>query len=155
MHTMPTDPLIEQQTCVHAGWKKAVAVALVLTILQLTVIPPGWAQQMDEDTTQSTASQFGLGVSSFFLTIPYGLAKVVYAMMGGIIGGFTYALTGGNEGAAKAVWDTSLRGTYVITPDHLNGDKAVRFLGVPGESDGSALAPPSAEPVPAMPGPAK
>lgn len=152
MHTTPTDPLIEQRTCVHAGWKKAVAVGLTLTILQLAVIPPGWAQQQDEDATQSTASQFGLGVSSFFLTIPYGVAKVVYAMMGGIIGGFTYALTGGNEGAAKAVWDTSLRGTYVITPDHLKGDKAVRFLGVPGESDGSA---PPAEPVPAMPEPTK
>ena len=151
MHTMPTDPLIEQRTCVHAGWKKAVAVGLTLTILQLAVIPPGWAQQQDEDATQSTASQFGLGISSFFLTIPYGLAKVVYATLGGIMGGFTYALTGGNEGAAKAVWDSSLRGTYVITPDHLKGDKAVRFLGVPGESDGAA----PAEPVPAMSGPAK
>lgn len=152
MHTKPTDPLIEQRTCVHAGWKKAVAVALTLTILQLTVIQPGWAEQMDEDPTQTTASQFGLGVSSFFLTIPYGLAKVVYATLGGIIGGFTYALTAGNERAAKAVWDTSLRGTYVITPDHLKGDKAVRFLGVPGESDGSAL---PAETVPAMPEPTK
>lgn len=152
MHTKPTDPLIEQRTCVHAGWKKAVAVALTLTILQLAVIPPGWAQQQDEDPTQSTASQFGLGVSSFFVTIPYGLAKVVYATLGGIIGGFTYALTGGNERAAKDVWDTSLRGTYVITPDHLTGDKAVRFLGVSGESDGAA---PLAEPAPAMPGPTK
>ena len=150
MHTKPTDPLIEQRICVHAGWKKAVAVGLTLTILELAVIQPGWAQQMDEDATQSTASQFGLGVSSFFLTIPYGLIKVVYATMGGIIGGFTYALTAGNERAAKAVWDTSLRGTYVITPDHLKGDKAVRFLGVPGESDGSAL---PEETVPAMPEP--
>jgi len=155
LHTKPTDPLIEQRTCIHAGWKKAVAVGLTLTILQLAVIQPGWAQQMDEDPTQTTASQFGLGVSSFFLTIPYGLAKVVYATLGGIIGGFTYALTAGNERAAKAVWDTSLRGTYVITPDHLKGDKAVRFLGVPGESDESALAPPSAETVPAMPEPTK
>ncbi len=152
MHTKPTDPSIEPRICVRAGWKKAVAVALTLTILQLAVIPPAWAQQMDEDPTQTTASQFGLGVSSFFLTIPYGLAKMVYATLGGIIGGFTYALTAGNEQAAKSVWDTSLRGTYVITPDHLQGNKAVRFFGVPGESDGSA---PLAEPVPAMPEPTK
>lgn len=154
MHTKPTDPSIEQRICVHAGWKKAVAVGLTLTltILQLAVIPPVWAQQMDEDPTQSTASQFGLGVSSFFLTIPYGLAKVVYATLGGIIGGFTYALTAGNEQAAKSVWDTSLRGTYVITPDHLKGDKAVRFFGVPGESDEAAL---PAESMPAMPEPTK
>lgn len=152
MHTTPTDPLSQQQTSRQPGWKKTVAVALVLTILQLTVIPPGWAQQQDEDATQSTASQFGLGVSSFFLTIPYGLLKVVYATMGGIIGGFTYALTAGNERAAKAVWDTSLRGTYVITPEHLQGDRGIRFFGVPGESDGAAL---SEEPVPMVPAPAK
>jgi hypothetical protein len=139
VHTKPRDPLIEQRTTRQPGWKKTVAVALTLTILQLAVIQPGWAQQMDEDATQSTASQFGLGAASVFLTIPYGLAKVVYATLGGIIGGFTYALTGGNEGAATAVWDSSLRGTYVITPDHLTGDKAVRFLGVPGESDRAAL----------------
>jgi hypothetical protein len=151
LHTKPTDPSIEQQTYRQPGWKKAVAVALTLTVLQLAVITPGWPQQMDEDPSQSTASQFGLGASSFFLTIPYGLAKVVYATLGGIIGGFTYALTGGNDRAAKAVWDSSLRGTYVITPDHLKGDKAVRFLGVPGESDGAA----AAETVPAMPGPAR
>lgn len=153
MRTMPTDLLIERPASRQPAWKKAVAVAVVLTVLQLTVIPPGWAQQMDEDATQSTASQFGLGVASVFLTIPYGLIKVVYATVGGIIGGFTYALTAGNERAAKAVWDTSLRGTYVITPEHLNGDRSIRFFGVPGESDEAAL--PLEEPVPVMPGPAK
>ena len=147
MHTKPTDPLIEQQTSRQPGWKRTVAVALVLTVLQLAVIPPGWALQQDEEANQSTASQFGLGVSSVFLTIPYGLGKVVYALLGGIRGGFTYALTGGNENAAKAVWDSSLRGTYVITPEHLQGDRAIRFLGVPAESDGGAL--------PAMPEPTK
>lgn len=153
MRTMPTDLLIEQPTSRQPAWKKAVAVALVLTVLQLTVIPPGWAQQTDEDASQGTASQFGLGVASVFLTIPYGLIKVVYATMGGIIGGFTYALTAGNERAAKAVWDTSLRGTYVITPEHLNGDKSIRFFGIPGESDEAAL--PLDEPVPVMPAPTK
>ena len=155
MHTMPTDPLIEQHTSRQPGWKRTVAVALVLTFLQLAVIPPGWAQQMDEDPTQSTASQYGLGVASVFTTIPYGLGKFLFATMGVVFGGFTYVFSAGNEKAAKAVWDTSLRGTYVITPDHLKGDKAVRFFGVPGESDGSALPPPSAEPVPTMPGPTK
>ena len=147
MHMKPTDPLSEQPTSRQPGWKKTVAVALVLTILQLAVIPPGWAQQQDEDATQGTASQFGLGTASVFLTIPYGLSKFLFATLGGIFGGFTYAFSGGNEGAAKAVWNTSMRGTYVITPDHLKGDRAVRFFGVPGESEGSA--PPSAEPMPA------
>lgn len=154
MRTMPRELLIGKQNCLQAGWKKTVAVALVLAILHLAFIPVGWAQERDEDQSQSTASQFGLGTASFFLTIPYGLAKVVYATFGGIIGGFTYALTAGNEGAAKAVWDTSLRGTYVITPEHLKGDKAVRFFGVPPD-EGMAQEQLPLEPAPAVPEPMK
>jgi hypothetical protein len=86
-----------------------------------------------EERREGTATQYGLGTASVFLTIPYGLVKVMFATLGGIFGGFTYAFSGGNEKAAKAVWYTSLRGTYVITPDHLKGDKAVRFFGVPPE----------------------
>src|SRR5207247_10595271 len=106
VRTKARDPLIEHGTPRQPGWKTTVAVGLTLTILQLAVIQPGWAQQQDEDTTQSTASQFGLGVSSFFLTIPYGLTKVVYSPLGWIIGGVAYALTGGSDRGARAGWDS-------------------------------------------------
>ena len=154
MHTMPTETLIGKQNCRQARWKKTVAVALVLAILHLAFIPVGWAQERDEDQSQSTASQFGLGAASVFLTIPYGLAKVVMASLGGIFGGCTYVFSAGNEKAAKAVWDTSLRGTYVITPDHLKGDKAVRFFGVPPD-EGMAQEQLPLEPAPAVPEPMK
>lgn len=116
---------------------RGIALALVLAVLHLSVVPTVWADEApisSEEHQEGTASQFGMGAASFFLTVPYGLVKVVYAALGGIVGGFTYALTGGNEGAAKAVWHTSLRGTYVITPAHLTGDKSVRFFGVPPEA---------------------
>ena len=56
--------------------------------------------------------------------------KVAYAALGGIIGGFAYALTGGDLDTAKTVWKPSFYGTYVITPDHLKGNEPVRFYGV-------------------------
>ena len=74
-------------------------------------------------------------MASVLLSIPYGAVKVAYAIVGGITGGFTYIFTGGNLKAAQSVWDTSLRGTYIITPEHLKGEKPIRFLGVPPEGE--------------------
>jgi hypothetical protein len=135
---------------------KIIAIALVASLLQLPVTSAVFAEETVEERTQSTGEQFGMGAASFFATLPYGIIKVVYATLGGIIGGFTYVLTAGNEKAANAVWDTSLRGTYVITPDHLKGDKPVRFFGVPPEAVAESPEPPASatEPAP-VPTPAK
>jgi hypothetical protein len=131
---------------------KTIAMTLAICVLQFSIVSAGLAQQESsapEERHQDTTSQFGMGAASFFLTIPYGLVKVVYASLGGIVGGFTYALTAGNERAANAVWHTSLRGTYVITPDHLRGDKAVRFFGVPPDTSSTAMAETAIEAAPA------
>jgi hypothetical protein len=138
--------------------RKAIAVTLVVGLLHCSLASAVLAEENTgnvEERTQSTGTQFGLGAASFFLTLPYGIVKVVYATLGGIIGGLTYALTAGNENAANAVWDTSLRGTYVITPDHLKGNKPVRFFGVPADAEAEnaeePVVQPTTEPVPPMP----
>ncbi|HET8580153.1 MAG TPA: hypothetical protein VFL31_04065 [Nitrospiraceae bacterium] len=130
------------------------AVVMVLSMCHLTVIPIAWAQEKEEGSTEATESQGGLGVASVLLSIPYGIAKVVYAGLGAIIGGFAYVLTGFDDKPAKKIWDTSIRGTYLITPDHLKGNKPVRFLGVPPEEEAASEQLP-AEPTPAAPEPPK
>jgi hypothetical protein len=99
----------------------------MLAFSLLIMVPAGWAKEESQDT----ASEAGLGAASVLVSIPYGAVKIAYAILGGITGGFTYVLTGGNLKAAEAVWDTALRGTYIITPDHLRGNKPIRFLGTP------------------------
>ena len=89
---------------------------------------PAPAVQADEDNSE--ASEAGLGVGSVLLTIPYGASKMAYAGLGGIVGGMTWVLTGGNTEAATAIWEPSFYGTYVITPEHLKGNEPVRFMGV-------------------------
>jgi hypothetical protein len=85
--------------------------------------------------------------ASVLSTILYAPFKVAFAIGGGIVGGLAYAFSGGNENAAKSIWTTSLYGTYLITPDHLRGDKPIRFLGV-AESDAPAqTTDPAMEPV--------
>jgi len=154
VHNFQGECLIGTQNSFLAQLRKAVAVVMVLSMCHLTVIPIAWGQGKEEDSTEATESQGGLGVASVLLTIPYGIVKVVYAGLGAIIGGFAYVLTGFDEKPAKKIWDTSLRGTYVITPEHLKGDKPVRFLGVPPEEE-AASQQPSGEPAPMAPEPPK
>ena len=78
----------------------------------------------------SPSNEAALGVGSFFLTLVYTPVKMAYAILGGIIGGFTYGLTGGDLETAQDVWEPSVYGTYIITPDHLKGNEPVRFVGV-------------------------
>ena len=84
-----------------------------------------WANEGDS----SPSNEAVLGLGSGLLTLVYLPAKVGYATLGGIVGGFTYGLTGGNLETAQSVWEPSFYGTYVITPDHLKGNDAVRFFG--------------------------
>ena len=74
-------------------------------------------------------------------TILYFPFKAAFAIGGGIVGGLAYAFSGGNEQAAKSIWDTSLRGTYFISPDHLQGNRPIRFLGVADSDDAPSHAP--------------
>ena len=70
--------------------------------------------------------QVAAGVSTL-LYLPF---KLAFAIGGGVVGGLAYAFSGGNEQAAKSIWTTSIYGTYLITPDHLEGNRPIRFLGV-------------------------
>jgi hypothetical protein len=88
-------------------------------------------------------------VAAGFSTLLYLPLKLAFAIGGGVVGGLAYAFSGGNEQAAKSIWNTSIYGTYIITPDHLQGNRPIRVLGVADpNTDGSAPAP-TPEPTPA------
>jgi hypothetical protein len=93
---------------------------------------------IQSDTVEPFSSKedpsLGLQVGSGVLSILYTPFKVVYAGLGGLMGGLAYLLTAGNEHTAQSVWDASLRGTYWLTPDHLQGNEAIQFKGEPPPS---------------------
>ena len=107
---------------------KKVKGLLVLVVCLLLIA--GGSSMVWAEGEGDVVEQAGLGVASVFLTIPYGSAKIVYAGIGGIVGGATWALTGGNTETAQTVWEPSIYGDYVITPDHILGKKPLRFFGV-------------------------
>ena len=87
------------------------------------------------DTQQGTAYGAGMEAASAAATILYFPFKAAFAIAGGIVGGLAYVFSGLNETTAKSIWVPSTFGTYVITPEHLTGDRPVRFLGMAAESE--------------------
>ncbi|HKT36077.1 MAG TPA: hypothetical protein VJR03_14710 [Nitrospira sp.] len=75
----------------------------------------------------------GLQAASWLATVPYGAAKIVYAVSGGLVGGLAWVMTGGNTDIAKAIWSPTMTGHYIVQPQNLTGDRALHFVG--GSSD--------------------
>lgn len=135
MVTHRKDVPISDQAGLRGGWTRAVALGLMLAFSGALGAPAGWAQTASradrEEAAQGTPSGAGLQAASWLVTVPYGAVKVGFALLGGVVGGLTYALSGGNTEAAESVWTTTMYGTYVLTPEHLKGEKPIRFMGVP------------------------
>ena len=106
--------------------RRSLNVLLCLFAFTCTPVHAAENDQVEEAT---------LGIASALLTIPYAPTKIIYAGLGGIVGGFAWVLTGGDTDAAQTVWETSFYGTYVITPDHLRNNEPVRFFGKPSGRD--------------------
>ena len=125
---------------------KMVAVFLLLALCTITMVPSAWSQEgavpsSSGGTEGGTPSSAGMQVAAGFSTLLYLPLKLAFALGGGIVGGLAYAFSGGNEQAAKSIWDTSLYGTYILTPDHLQGNRPIRFLGVADSNDAPTPAP--------------
>src|SRR5579885_464631 len=71
----------------------------------------------------------GYGAAALFGNLLYIPAKIVYAAGGGLVGGGSYLVTGGNKQVADTIWRSSLGGDYVLTPEMIQGKKPVYFSG--------------------------
>ncbi|MEK6671448.1 MAG: hypothetical protein AABY48_06360 [Nitrospirota bacterium] len=125
---------------------KLVLTFLLLALCTFTMAPTAWSQESTGSaSTVSTeggdTSSAGMQVAAGASTLLYFPLKAAFAISGGIVGGLAYVFSGGNENAAKSIWTTSLYGTYIITPDHLQGNRPIRFLGVADSNDTPAHAP--------------
>lgn len=127
--------------CVLSGFK-LVAVCLFLAFCTVTLVPSAWSQENAPAATGGSAdggnpSSAGLQAAAGISNFVYFPLKLIFAIGGGVVGGFTYVFSGGNEEATKSVWTTSFYGTYILTPDHLQGNRPIRFLGV-ADSNGAS-----------------
>jgi hypothetical protein len=135
-------------------WIRFVAFVIILALSTVTSVGPTWSQDSQpvapapsSDSEGGNPSSAGMQAAAGISTLLYFPFKAAFAIGGAIVGGLAYAFSGGNEQAAKSIWNTSLNGTYVITPEHLRGDRPIRFLGVADTSDTPAVTQPSPEPL--------
>ncbi len=97
-------------------------------------IPSQSHSSLSRPSNLSSPEAAGRQAACWALTIPYGAAKMVYAIGGGIVGGLAWTMTGGNMEAAKSIWIPSMTGDYIIQPQHLTGEKHLYFIGVASEA---------------------
>lgn len=117
-------------------WSNALVLGLVaLCSLAILIVPvsaqeSGSASNVPVSSNDASPSGVGIQAGSALATIIYFPLKLAFAIGGGVVGGLAYGFSGGSEQTAKNIWVPSMYGTYIITPDHLKGDKPIRFLGV-------------------------
>lgn len=116
-------------------FKQLTGVCVLLAFSLIVCLGATGVSLAAEQELSSPTNEAALGIGSALLTVIYFPVKFAYAILGGVVGTFTYGLTGGDLETAKAVWEPSFYGTYVITPDHLKGNEPVRFIGVSAYED--------------------
>jgi hypothetical protein len=77
----------------------------------------------------SAWAEGGIGLACVVTSLFYSTAKVLYAGAGAFTGLAGYALTGGKRDVLDTIINPSLRGDYVITPEHLRGQRRLVFIG--------------------------
>lgn len=93
--------------------RKISTVAFLLFVLGPIAVSPARAE--------GPWKEAGLGVASVLGSAIYSPVKVTYAALGALAGGVTWVATAGNTEVAQSIWEPSLRGDYVVTPQMLGG----------------------------------
>jgi hypothetical protein len=81
-------------------------------------------------------SKFFFGISAAVCTLVYTPLKIVYAVTSMPMGGLVYTFSVGNTEMSERVLRSGTQGSWVITPDHLRGNRSVTFVGAAEEGPG-------------------
>jgi len=68
-------------------------------------------------------------VGSVLASAVYFPAKVAFAAAGAATSGVTYLVTLGKAEPAQTIWHASVDGDYVVTPDMVQGERPIHFVG--------------------------
>ncbi|MFN8625745.1 MAG: hypothetical protein U0587_07165 [Candidatus Binatia bacterium] len=68
-------------------------------------------------------------VGTVLANVVYLPAKVVFAGTGALTSGAAYVLTLGDAEVAHNIWNPTVNGDYVVTPDMIDGEQPVHFVG--------------------------
>lgn len=138
MHSIVVD--LKRKEALHVRLPIVVLIVVIITYCSM-LVAPAWSQSPSTEAQQGTYSGAGMGAASAVATILYFPFKAAFAIGGGIVGGLAYVFSGFSEPTAKSIWVPSILGDYAIFPEHLSGDRPIRFLGVAAENEGTMVTP--------------
>jgi len=109
--------------------------------LALSILLSGTARAEASDS-----EGVGYGIGAALCSIVYGPAKIVYALLGSVVGGAAWAVTGGDASASTPIFESALYGDYVVTPDVLRGERPLEFVGrSPDSASGEKVSSPPSD----------
>ena len=104
----------------------------LLAFVLVVAASPGLAQAQESEPTYENG---GLGAAAALCSLVYGPLKLTSAILGLVVGGLAYPLSGGDADVTMRVINTSVRGDYVVTPSHLRGERPLEFFGRAPEAE--------------------
>ena len=105
-----------------------IAALIILCVYVVMTVPTAYAEDTATDYAVAV-SETGMEAASALATMVYFPAKAAFALGGGIVGGLTYAFTGGDEEATSKIWRASMEGDYMVEPANLTGEDPINFVG--------------------------
>jgi hypothetical protein len=110
-------------TRTRRGAIRRFAVALVCAVALVSAPAAAWADDVE------MAKSAGVGLGSAVASLLYAPAKTAYAFGGLMVGGLAFLFSGGDADVARVVLEPSVMGDYVITTQHLSGERKIEFFG--------------------------
>lgn len=105
------------------GQKFRLGIIALCTALVMAAVPT--AALAD----QPAAEEGGIGVAAAFGSLLYAPTKVAYAVGGTVVGGLAWLFSAGDNDVAIPIWNRAVRGDYVLTPEHVRGERSIQFIG--------------------------
>ncbi|MBM4242694.1 MAG: hypothetical protein FJ148_02620 [Deltaproteobacteria bacterium] len=112
------------------SWKLQRVVAGALVMTPLLFARPTLAAE------EGFLEKAGVGAGTALANVLYIPAKLTYATLGGLIGGFAWVLSLGDTDTAMGVWGPTMGGSYIVTPGMLRGKEPLEFSGETSADDG-------------------
>ncbi len=110
-------------------------------LLVAVTAAPLHAQSTDAASPPSepaVGEELGYGFGSVLANVFYMPAKVTYAGLGLLTGGLGFVLSAGRADVANNIIYPSVKGHYVVTPNHLKGNEPLYFVGAPAPESAPA-----------------
>ena len=119
-------------------WKKAFLYLFLLTALVISLPVQGEAKRFEE---WSLPAKGAIVVPCAFLSVPYFVSKMLYAINGSVVAGSINLLSlGFAQDTATTVGCQAVNGDYIIHPEVFIGERNVEFVGRDEPVKGLSLA---------------